>query len=187
MRSFIIAITCVLFSFNAWSEVVDRIAVAVGNHAIKESQIDRDLRLTAFLNGAPLDTSAASRKKAADHLIDQTVIRSEMVKGDYPAPSGAEVAEVLANIKKARFKTESEYQQALKTYGIAEPDLKSYIAWQVQVLRFIDLRFEPAVRNQAAANTSQRALGERVNESFFAWLDQSRRRVRIQYHDEVFQ
>src|ERR1051326_5430708 len=87
----------------ASAAVVDRIAVAVDNRAIKESQIDRDLRLTAFLNGTPLDEGTLSKRKAADRLIDQTVIRSEITKGTYPQPSDAEVNSTLAKIKQARF------------------------------------------------------------------------------------
>ena len=154
--------------------IVDRIAVAVDNRAIKESQIDRDLRLTAFLNGTPLDDGSASKRKAADRLIDQTVIRSEIAKGTYPAPSDADINEVLGKIKQARFHNNAEYEQALNSYGISEPELRSHIAWQIQVLRFADLRF--AKGNPAAGN-----------EAFFAWLDSTRKRSRIQFHDEVLQ
>ena len=158
----------------ARADVVDRIAVAVGNRAIKESQIDRDIRLTDFLNGAPLDESAASKRKAADRLIDQTVIRSEMAKGSYPTPSDAEVNATLAKIKQARFHNDADYQQALKTYGITEQELKAQIAFQLQVVRFVDLRF---------AKGSLKA----DNDAFFSWLDSTRKASRIQYHDEVLQ
>jgi len=164
---------CLFFAFSS-AAVVDRIAVAVDNRAIKESQIDRDIRLTAFLNGTPLDTGAASKRKAADRLIDQTVIRSEIAKGSVPAPPDAEISSVLAKIKQARFHNSAEYEQALQTYGISEPELKSHIAWQIQVLRFVDLRFS---RGAPSAN----------NEAFFAWLDATRKHSRIQFHDEVLQ
>ncbi len=165
---------------------MDRIAVAVGNRAIKESQIDREIRLTAFENGTALDVSAASKRKAADRLIDQTFIRTEMAKASYPAPSDAEINSVLDRIKQARFRSSSEFEQALKTYAITTPELKAHIAWQIQVLRFADLHFEAAVRKQAVANVKQ-PLGDRVNAAFFAWLDESRKNSRIQFHEEVFQ
>src|SRR5262245_18020737 len=37
--------------------VVDRIAVIVGRHAIKTSDIDRELRVSSFINRQPLDQS----------------------------------------------------------------------------------------------------------------------------------
>ena len=167
---------CIIVSGMLSAEVVDRIAVAVGNRAIKESQIDSEIRLTAFLNGAALDFSAASKRKAADRLIDQTNIRAEMSNGSYAPSSEAEVNVVLTKIKQARFPKKGEYEQALQNYGIAEQALKAHIAWQIQVLHFIDVRFLPVSRVEA-----------RVNEAFFSWLDESRRHERIQFHDEVFQ
>lgn len=186
MRS---CLTIVLFLFlaAASAEVVDRIAVAVGNRAIKENQIDREIRLTDFLNGAALDLGSAAKRQAAERLIDQTLIRAEMAKSSYPAPSEAEINGVLSKIKQARFHNNSEYEQALKTYGISEPDLKAHTAWQLQVLRFVDIRFEPAAQTQPVKNAKQPPSGERVNAAFFAWLDESRKRSRIQFHDEVFQ
>jgi hypothetical protein len=166
---------------------MDRIAVAVGNRAIKENQIDREIRLTEFLNGSALDIGSMTKRQAAERLIDQTLIRAEMAKSTYPTPSDAEISGVLSKIKQARFRNNSEYEQALKAYGIAEPELKAHIAWQLQVLRFVDIRFEPAVQTQAVKNAKQPPLGERVNAAFFAWLDESRKRSRIQFHDEVFQ
>jgi hypothetical protein len=153
----------------ATGEVMDRVAVAVGNRAIKESQIHRDIRLTAFLNGTALDFSGPSKRKAADRLIDQTMIRAEMAKDSYPAPAEAEIDGVLDKIRQARFRSHPEYEQALKTYGITEPELKAHVAWQIQVLQFAGQRF-----------------GDRVNTAFFAWLDTSRKSSRIQFHDEVF-
>jgi hypothetical protein len=190
MRCF--AIACmVLFVPALWTpvgaEVYDRIAVAVGNRAIKESQINSELRVTDFLNNAPLDLSAAAKRKTADHLIDQTLIRSEMARGSYAAPSEAEVNDVLARIKKTKFHSDADYQKALSRYGLTESELRSHLAWQLQVLRFIDARFAPAVRMRAAKNTRPDIIEERVNTEFFAWLDQARARAHIQFHDEAFQ
>lgn len=163
-----------IFALAAGAAVVDRIAVAVDNRAIKESQVDRDMRLTAFQNGSPLDSGAAAKRKAADRLIDQTVIRAEIARGSYPVPSDADITSVLEKIKQARFHNNAEYEQALKTYGISEPELRAHIAWQIQVLRFVDIRF---------ARTAPPAR----NSAFFSWLDETRKRSRIQYHDEVLQ
>jgi hypothetical protein len=155
---------------SATAEVMDRVAVAVGNRAIKESQIDRDIRLTAFENGTAPDFSGASKRKAAERLIDQTMIRAEMVKASYPAPTEAEINSVIGKIRQARFRNNAEYEQALKTCGIAESELKSHVAWQIQVLHFADVRF-----------------GNRVNTAFLTLLDTSRKGSRIQFHDEVFE
>ena len=66
--------------------------------------------------------------------------------------------------------TNAEYEQALKTYGISEQELRSHVAFEIQALQFADKRF-----------------GNRGNSTFFAWLDGARRASRIQIHDEVLQ
>jgi hypothetical protein len=44
------------------SEIVDRVAIIAGNKIIKDSDIDRDLRITAFLNNQRPVFTAAARK-----------------------------------------------------------------------------------------------------------------------------
>jgi len=43
--------------------VLDRMAVIVGKHVIKTSDIDWDLRVTEFLNREPLDFSSQAKRK----------------------------------------------------------------------------------------------------------------------------
>lgn len=183
-----LAIACVVFALPASADLVDRIAVAVGNRAIKESQIISEIRVAAFLNGGTLDLSGAAKRKAADQLVDQALIRTEMARGSYPTPSDADVNDLLKRIKDTEFHNDAAaYQSALGKYGLTETELKTHLAWQLQVLRFIAGRFEPAVRMRAARNTNATVIGERVNVEFFAWLDQARARAHVQFHDEAFQ
>src|SRR5262245_9914320 len=58
-------------SVTCQAEIIDRIAVVVGNGVITESQIIREIRLAAFLDGKPLDFSAESKRKTADRLVEQ--------------------------------------------------------------------------------------------------------------------
>src|SRR5690349_15608152 len=70
--------------------VLDRMAVIVGNHVIKTSDIDRDLRLTEFMNREPLNLGSEAKRRSAERLIDQEIIRMEIVTGGYRRPSEAE-------------------------------------------------------------------------------------------------
>jgi len=197
--------------------VLDRIAIVVGAgegvrpSIVKDSDIDRDIRLTSFLNGEPLDLSAAARKKAANRLIDQVFIRREIELGDYPAATVEQADQQLAKLEKQKFRTTAALQEGLRRYGLTEADLRFYFEWQLTILRFIDLRFRPAVlvtdddiakyyqERQAAlsrAHLGKSSLddlseeirdiltGERVNQQFFAWLDQQRKASKIQFHEE---
>ncbi len=42
--------------------IIDRIAIVVGDSIVKDSDINRDIRVTSFLNGDPLDLSDKARK-----------------------------------------------------------------------------------------------------------------------------
>src|SRR3569833_649743 len=85
-----ILISMLLASLLPGAVVLDRVAVVVGKRAIKLSDIERDIRVTAFLTHATVDTSAAARCKSAERLVDQTVIRDEIATGDYERATDAD-------------------------------------------------------------------------------------------------
>ena len=190
--------------------VIDRIAVIVGNSIIKDSDIERDIRVTDFLNRDPLQFSDATRKQAANRLIDQALIRREIQVAQYPYASDQNVNAFLEQIRKQRFKNDADYQQSLRDYGITEAQLKRALKWQLTVLRFINTRFRPGVlitdedvtqyfkahtaelasKNgkpltlEEARPTIERQLtGERVNQQFEQWLDETRKAANVQYHE----
>jgi hypothetical protein len=127
------------------AEIIDRIAISVGNQVITENQIDEEIRLTAFLNQEKFDLDNAERKKAAGRLIEQTLVRREMEFSRYPQPPLSDADHALETLK-ARYKTEAEYQQALDADGITEVGLKRRLLWQATLLRFIDYRFRPGIQ-----------------------------------------
>jgi len=188
---------------TAFCVVIDRIAIIVGSSIVKNSDIERDLRVTAFLNNAPLDPGKEQRKKAAKRLIDQVFIRREIRIGDYPAATPQEASQQLEELKKQRFKTNAAYLDALRRYGLTEADLKTEFQWQLSVLRFIDARFKPAVLvtdeqvaqyyrehpGKGSLEDLQESIrdiltGEKVNQLFFSWLDEQRQNIKIQFREE---
>jgi len=194
--------------------VVDRVAVIVGRRVVKTSDIDRDLRVSSFLNRQPLDESPAARRKAAERLIDQELVRQELLNGQYSAPTDQDVAEFLQQLKHDRFGgSDSRFRSELERYRLSDEQLKRQLLWQLTVLRFIDQRFRPAVLvtdEDAAAyyrehraelekaypqNHSLEALtpriretltGERINQAFEEWLAETRGGIRIDYREQAF-
>jgi hypothetical protein len=198
------------------AEVIDRIAVALDNQIITESEVAREIRLSALLNGDPLDFSAEARKKAADRLVEQKLIRREIELGRYPEPSKDEVAAMLKQIQTQRFPVSEDYRQALEKYGVSEEDLNAHLLWQLTLLRFIDARFRPGVQvsdeDIRAYFDSEQAKGEqtasagkqprfedlrdqiretltnqRVDQLLNDWLAAARKRAHIVFHQEAFQ
>src|SRR5690349_15785241 len=99
--------------------LVDRIAVVIGKQLIKLSDEDRDLRVTAFLNRQPIDLSPAARRKAADRLIDQQIIRKELSAQGYSRPTDEEAGQLLQQIATERYRGSApQLQAALLRYGL---------------------------------------------------------------------
>jgi hypothetical protein len=187
--------------------VLDRIAVIAGTHAIKVSDIDRDIRLTQFLNREPLKVSPAVRREAAERLITQDIIREEIVMGGYVRPAESQGAELEAELRRDRYANSSEkLREALARYGLTETDLRDRLLWQITVLQFIDQRFRAGVVvtddevrqyydqhatkqsfEEAAPKLKQAIEAERINQSFNDWLDQARKTYRVQFKEAAFQ
>ena len=126
----------------ARAEIIDRIAVSVGNRVITESDLNREIRVAAFLDGVKPDFSPAGKRATAERMVEQVLIRRELEISRYPVPSAAEVAPVLEAFKKERFPNDGEYQRALADYGIADQDVKDLLLWQRTLLLFIEVRFQ---------------------------------------------
>ncbi len=199
---------------SAAGVVIDRIAVIVDTRPIKLSDIERDLRVTEFLNRDPLDLGAQARRKAAERLIDQVVIGNAIMVNGFPGPSEKDANALLNDLRRDRFGGSDERLcRGLSKYGLTEKQLLEQLLWQLQVLRFIDQRFRPGVQvtdqqirqyyDQHRADLERanpgkdfdalapkiRATleGEQINRNFFQWLDQARRRNRIEFRQEAFQ
>jgi hypothetical protein len=202
---------------GARAAIIDRIAVSVGNRVITEADVDREIRMTALLNSAPLRSrlSKEEKRSAAERMVDQTLVRSELEASRYLPPSAAETEAALAE-EKARFGDEAAYRRALAEYGVSEEDLKARLVWQLTLLRFIDVRFRPGIQigdeeirkyfddhmsaglmaaqpgqtpsvDDHRAGIVQKLIGRAADQQVEQWLKESRRRTRIQYHEEAFQ
>jgi hypothetical protein len=172
--------------------IVDRIAIAVGDKIITESEIDLRIRLTAFQNGKKADFSLASRRRAAGELIDQRLIEREMDLGHYPRLDPAARAALLANYEKTEDK--------LAAYGLTAQDLADDLGRQSDLLSFLNLRFRPAVQvtdqdiqkyfaenaakgslNDVRAQIEQKLTEERATKELDLWLQDQHRRTKIEY------
>ena len=201
-------------ALTASAAIIDQIAIVIGDSIIKDSDIERDMRGTDFMNGAPLDLSNAARKKAVSRLIDQVFIRREIESGDYPDATWKQTDQQIDQLVRQRFRTRAAFEAALRRYGFSEVDLRTLVQWQLTILSFIEIRFKPAVLvmdedvqkyyNQHAAELARQHPGksslddlrdqirqmlteEGVNRQFFAWLDDQRKNNKIQYLEASLQ
>ena len=159
---------------SAHGEIVDRIAVIIDRTPIKQSDMVKEMRLMAFINGEKPDLSLEERKKTIGRLIEQTIIRKEIGMGHYPAPESAAVNQLFQQVRQ-RYPSDAAFQQALASYGISQDQLMEHLRWQQTVLQFVALRFG----NGGASGDS--------NQSFFNWLDETRRQTRVLFKEEDLQ
>ncbi len=197
------------------AELVDRIAITMGQQVITELQIDEELRVTAFLNHQPVARDADSRRTAADRLVEQLLIKREMQLSHYPLPDPGEVSNYLERIR-ADFGTSSQWDRELASYHLSENTLTDHLALQLMTMRFIELRFRPDIgvseadvrdyyerqiatwkeNHPGAAAPSLAASRESIQKALIeahtdqvldAWLQESRKQLNIVYLDKSLQ
>jgi hypothetical protein len=198
------------------ADIIDRIAVSVGNRVITTSDLDREIRVTAFLNGVKPDFTPANKRATAERMVDQRLIRNELETSRYPVPAAAEVIPEFEQFKKKYFRDEEEYRRTLAGDGITEDDIKAELLWQRTLLLLIDVRFRPGAQvteqevrdyfdrtvapaaraahpgqapsmEEYRGEIEQKLIGEKVDQETDLWLQQARKRTEIVFHPEAFQ
>jgi hypothetical protein len=208
---------CLLLAAGSWAETIDRIAVAFQRQVITESAILDQIRVTAFLNEEPVVIDRASKRRAADQLLEQALIRREMELSRYPVPIDAEIPPLLEQFRKDNYSDPEVFRSKLAEYKISEDLVGRTLLNQAAILRFIDMRFRPAVavsdgeveiyyRDQFAPNFEKENPGkappdiedirekleqllaaERVDRALDQWLIEARKQARVRYFEEAFQ
>lgn len=205
----------VLLSTLAPAETLDRIAARVGNEAITDSALRRHLRMEAFFAGRAPELSSASRRKAAERLVDQILIRRELELNRFAAPAAADVEAQIAELIKSRKEDAAALERSLQGYGFVLDDLRSEVQYQIMLLRFVDFRFSAGVlvtdaeiqdsyekevvaeahqRNASPPSSEEARAGilkllnyRKTNTALEQWLMQTRQQVKIRIFEEAFQ
>jgi hypothetical protein len=200
------------FALAVRPEIVDRMALVVGQQILTELQLDEEIRVTAFLNRQPVVRDPATRRAAADRLVQQMLIKREMDLSHYPFPESAEVNQYMNGIQRQQGLDGAAFTRALSEYQLTQEILKDHLALQLTTLRFIQYRFQPdidvpetAIINRYKAdivNWSARHPGppptleqskdsirealleERTDNALNAWIQEARKRVYIRYLDK---
>jgi hypothetical protein len=184
-----LAAALAMFSVSA-AAVVDRIAIVIDKKVITESELLDDLRLTEFINGQPLDLGPLARREAAEHLIDQELIRRDMESGGFAKPDTAKEDALLRKFRQDHYPSPAAYRAALQKYGVTEAQLKQRLLWQLTAIQFTDLRFRP-VRQEEPSQSADRAVTDgaaaSVDQQMDAWLKQARTTAKIVLKPEAFQ
>ncbi len=196
------------------AEIIDRLAITVGQRVITEKQLDEEIRVTAFLNREQLSHTSAARRVAADRLVEQLLVKREMELSHYPLPDAEDVEAYFTQIR-IGLDSATPFTQSLSEYDLTESTLKEHLALQLTALRFVEYRFRPDIgisdadmqafyKRKVAAwkadhpgippsleslrdSIREALLEQRTDEVLIAWLEESRKLVSIVYLDKSLQ
>lgn len=189
------AIFILVLSGAGSAEIIDRVAAVVGRQIITQSEVERETRLETFFGSASPDP-----KQILNRLIRQRLVFQEMEQTAPPELSDEEVDEWLATARPAG---SDPARQNLK-----EEDLADYGRRQLQLEKFLDLRFKTGLQVSAQEIESyyknrlrpemerrgvqpipplegvrdrveQAVLEERVNQLVEEWMSELRQRTGV--------
>ncbi|MGA8153199.1 MAG: SurA N-terminal domain-containing protein [Terriglobales bacterium] len=129
-------------------DILDRMVATVNGHIILQSDWADALRFQAFVDSRALDQfSAAERKTALDHLIDQELLQEQMGSSDFQHASEGEIQQRIQEIR-ARYPgtgQEQGWRDTLEHFGFTESELKRHLGLELDLMRLVDARLRPNV------------------------------------------
>ena len=147
----------VLLAGSGWvraEQVIDRIVATVNHRAILESEWEEAVRMECLLNSRQLqDMSPDDRTQTLQRLIDQELIAGQMRASSLSPATPEEIARRVRELRQTvpAWKSDDGWHAALAACGLTEEDVEERMAVQVNLLRYLDLRFRPAIHIDARA------------------------------------
>lgn len=139
------AIAALSLTLFAQEREIDRIAVVVNRQPITMGEWEQQERFEALTNSEPWNGVQRSHE-ALDRLIDRALILEQMPQAGVARTDATATAAHLSTLRtQLKMENDDAWHAALKRYGLLEADVADIIAEQTDVLRFMELRFRPAV------------------------------------------
>ena len=142
----LMVVACSVFST---AEMVDRIVATVNRHAILQSEWDEAIAFECLLNGRALsEVAPGDRRLTLERMIDQELIAEQMRASSFVPATPEEIASRVRELRQTvpAWKTDDGWHAVLASYGLAEEDVEERTALQVNLSRYLDLRFRPEIR-----------------------------------------
>lgn len=130
------------------NETLDRIIAIVNNSPILLSDWYEGWRCEALLAGRQPETySDAEQREIFDRLVDQELLKQQMHSYALPPIPASELKDRVQAVRE-QFggKTDSGWQETLKRAGVTEKQLTDHVQGQMEIERFLEARFRPAIR-----------------------------------------
>lgn len=126
--------------------IVDRIIVTVGWQVVTLNETRKTWNIDLLMKHQPPSLLPDDRvRDVASDLVNQALIAQEIEASRFPTVPEPEVEQQMSKVE-ASYGGAAGFQQALRSHGLAEKDVRDYIARQANVGRFLELRFRPVVQ-----------------------------------------
>ena len=136
------------------AEVIDRIVATVNHHAILQSEWDEAVAFECLMNRRPLqEVKSDDRIQTLERLIDQELIAEQMSASSFVPATAEDIAGRVRELRQTvpAWKTDDGWRAALASYGLTEEDVEERTAVQVNLSRYLDLRFRPEIHIERRA------------------------------------
>lgn len=132
---------------------LDRVVAVVNGHPFTASEVREEQQLAQLSPGSQAEDkigpAAALGQLISRSLIQQQIRRQE---ADAAEPTATEIATRLAELRRSlplcqrlNCAADSVWQQLLSSHGLSQSQVEDYLRHQMQMLRFIELRFRPGI------------------------------------------
>jgi len=139
---------------NAAPVVLDRVVAVVNKHAILESDLDEEIRLSV-LDETQGGEGPLTPRHALEQLISRTLVEQQIRQEDAEAAQPSQ-AEVNARVEELRRElpacvrrncaSEAGWKAFLAANGLTAQRVEAYMRYRLEILRFIERRFRPGIR-----------------------------------------
>jgi hypothetical protein len=125
---------------------IDRVVAIVNKKVITQSDWDVQERFEALVNGKAPE-SVEFTPASLDRLVDQVLMREQIDYVRFSAPSKEQIAEQAAGVRKqiAPALDDAGWRALLTKYSISQEEFAERVGAQVEVMRFVEMRFRPSV------------------------------------------
>lgn len=134
--------------------VLDRVVAVVNRHAILQSDIDDEIRLSA-VDPNQVGQGTLTPKRALEQLISRSLVEQQIREQDAqealptPAQVNARVAELRRQLPACVHQncaSDEGWKEFLASHGLTPARVNTYIRYRMEILRFIELRFRAGIR-----------------------------------------
>ena len=133
----------------ACAQTLDRVVAAVNDDVITLSDWQQYEDFNALVDGHPPATQLDPA--ALDRLVDRILLMQQVESVHFNPVGPADVDAEEAKLRKQlHAEDEGQWETLLSRYQLQEADFRRLLSQQLDVMRFIDLRFRPTIRVEQA-------------------------------------